>query len=302
MKLKSILSTVFYLISLKIGICQKENNYIEYYQLCNSGDSLFHYKNYKGAILKYEAAFKTVNFVHAKILRNASICASKLNQKEVAWNYAKRALNGGENDKFLKNSFPKNISKESLNDSIILFKNQHQKSINQFYIKEIDSLYFIDQNIIRGNKTVKSNADFSKLAIPQNKFDLDKEVWNHLMGLINIYGFPSEKNIGPKVYKQVWIILHLNFRLPQNQHQMSIATEALKNGEYLPQDFAWMYHQSLFMLNKNPFFYYGGKEPSKLSQNKLLEIEQNRRNFGVKPFSAYEIKVKGKHLNSTSLW
>ena len=302
MKLKSILSTVFLLILLRNGICQKENNYIEYYQLCNSGDSLFHYKNYKEAILKYEAAFKTVNFVHAKNLRNASICASKLNQKEVAWNYAKRALNGGENDKFLKNSFPKNISKESLKDSIILFKNQHQKSLNQFYIKEIDSLYFIDQNIIRGNKTVKSSANFSKLVIPLNKFELDQGVWNHLIGLMNIYGFPSIKNIGPKAYQQVSIILHHNFRLPQNQSQMPLATEALKKGEYLPQNFAWMYDQSLLMLNKNPIFYYGSKDPSRLSKDELLQIEQNRRNYGVKPFSAYKIRVWKDSISQTPIW
>ncbi|MDP1817622.1 MAG: hypothetical protein Q8K92_24390 [Leadbetterella sp.] len=302
MKFATILSTAFLLISLKNGICQKENNYIEYYHLCNSGDSLFHYKNYKEAILKYEAAFKTVNFVHAKILRNASICASKKNQKKVAWDYAKRAISGGENEKFLKNSFPKNISKELLKDSINLLKNQHLKSVNHLYIKEIDSLYFVDQNIIRGNKTVKSDGDFSKLAIPQNKFDLDRDVWNHLIGLMSIYGFPSEKNIGPKAYEQVSIILHHNFRLPQNQHQMPIATEALKKGEYLPQDFAWMFDQFLSMLNKNPFFYYGSKDPSRLSKDELLQIEENRRKYGVKPFSAYKIKVWKDSISQTPIW
>lgn len=289
------------LLHLKV-FCQGENNYIKYYNICNEGDSLFHFKNYKEALKKYETAFTKVGFVHSKYLKNASICATKNNQSEIAWHYAKRAILGGENEKFLKNSFSKIISKESLKDSINLFKNQHQKSLNQQYIKEIDSLRYIDQNIVRGNKTVKSNADFSKLVIPQNKFDLDKNVWNHLIGLMNIYGFPSEKNIGPKAYEQVSIILHHHFRLPQNAHQMATAIEALKKGEYLPQNFAWMYDQSFFMLNKNLFFYYGGKDPSKLSKEELFEIEQNRRNFGVKPFSAYKIKVRGKHLVTISLW
>lgn len=302
MKFATILSTAFVLIFLKTGKCQKENVYIKYYNLCNAGDSLYYFKNYKEAMEKYETAFKIVDFVHVKNLRNASICASKINQNKVAWDYAKRAISGGENEKILKNSFPKNISKEILKDSIIYFKNQHQKSINQFYIKEIDSLYFVDQNIIRGNKTVKSNADFSKLAIPQNKFDLDRDVWNHLIGLISIYGFPSEKNIGPKAYEQVSIILHHNFRLPQNQHQMPIATEALKKGEYLPQDFAWMFDQFLSMLNKNPFFYYGSKDPSRLSKDELLQIEENRRKYGVKPFSAYKIKVWKDSISQTPIW
>jgi hypothetical protein len=302
MKFATILSTAFVLILLKTGQCQKENDYIKYYNLCNEGDSLYYFKNYKEAMEKYEAAFRTIGFVHAKNLRNASLCASKLNQDEVAWQYAKQALMGGENEKFLKNSFSKNISKEILKDSIIYLINQHQKSINQFYIKEIDSLYFVDQNIIRGNKTVKSNADFSKLAIPQNKFDLDRDVWNHLIGLMSIYGFPSEKNIGPKAYEQVSIILHHNFRLPQNQHQMPIATEALKKGEYLPQDFAWMFDQSFSMLNKNPFFYYGSKDPSRLSKDELLQIEENRRNYGVKPFSAYKIKVWKDSISQTPIW
>jgi hypothetical protein len=302
MKFATILSTAFVLIFLKTGKCQKENDYIKYYNLCNAGDSLYYFKNYKEAMETYETAFKIVDFVHVKNLRNASICASKINQNKVAWDYAKRAISGGENEKILKNSFPKNISKELLKDSINLLRNQHLKSVNHLYTKEIDSLYYIDQNIIRGNKSVKSRANFSKLVIPLNKFELDQNVWNHLIGLMNIYGFPSEKNIGPKAYEQVSIILHHNFRLPQNQHQMPIATEALKKGEYLPQDFAWMFDQFLSMLNKNPFFYYGSKDPSRLSKDELLQIEQNRRNYGVKPFSAYKIKVWKDSISQTPIW
>jgi hypothetical protein len=299
--MKSIF-TFLLVFLLQNGYSQNENDYIKYYNLCNSGDSLRYLKNYKIAFEKYQMAFKTVDFIHAINLRNASIAASKLNEGEIAWYYAKRAILGGEDEKFLKNAFPKFLKKENLKDSIEFFKNLHQQRINHQYIKEIDSLFFIDQNIIRGNKSVKTTADFSSFLIPANKFDLDNEIWSHLLNLTKKFGFPSEKNIGPNAYLKASIILHHNLRKPQNNYQMEMAIKALKDGDYMPSNFAWMYDQSFLILNKTPIFYFGSKDPSKLSKNEMREIDNYRRLLGIKPFAAYKIRAKNGFVAQKSIW
>jgi hypothetical protein len=63
-----------------------------------------------------------------------------------------------------------------------------------------------------------------------------------------------------------------------------------------------MYDQSFLILNKTPVFYYGSKDPSKLSKNEMREIDNNRRLFGIKPFAAYKIRAKNGFVAQKSIW
>ncbi|MGE0567617.1 MAG: hypothetical protein AB7O73_06685 [Bacteroidia bacterium] len=296
---------IFIILGSKLFFGQVNDNYIKYYNLCNSGDKELYYKNYQAALNYYDSAFKCVKYSHSFNLEKAAIAATKANNKDKATQYLRQAILNGKSAEILKDKKYRKLKHfdkfVDLKDSAKIHESNFRKRINTKYAREIDSLQFIDQYVIRGNKFFKNHFYFNPDTI-SNKSNLDSIVFSHLLSLIEKYGFPSERVVGPKGYENVYIILHHNVRLPQNSKYIEMVTNALHNGEYLPENFAWMYDQSKEFKNEKPFFYYGSANPTKLSQSERQEIEKNRFEYGVKPIESTRIKVIGKVLIQRQLW
>ena len=252
-------------------------NYFDYYNQSNKGDSLRFYNQNEDALRNYETAFETVNFVHSDKLINAGLTAVKLHQFEKANSYFEAAITQSNNKSFLTmKEFKRNKNKfKTLSNKIPALEKIFEDRINKIYKSEIDSLYLIDQNS-RGKKQSTEKIDDSNFA--------------HLLSLIDEFGFPSEEKVGYESYKRARIILHHNLRLVKNEKYLKKFFEKyVINGEYRPEDYAWTLEQNLVWYNKSEPEYYFLILPTKnLTVEQKIAINSKRRKIGLKPIEAYK--------------
>ncbi|MEL6675852.1 MAG: hypothetical protein AAFR61_26835 [Bacteroidota bacterium] len=282
-------------------------DYIPYYTHCNEGDKQIYLENYEAALKEFEQAFALVDYVHARSYKQASTAAAFLGQAEKAYAYARLALLHGEDARFLDGKqyqgFRKKMPFSGLKDSLDTFRQLHEQSIDLTYQRICDSLYYVDQRIIRKNMGVSGDYKIDKSSLPEDLYDLDEEIFAYLLELIAVRGFPSEKNIGPEGYSKVWVLFHHNLRLPENAAHLPMAKEALIRGEYRPADYAWMYDQSRSIFKKEqPLFYYGVADISELTESEKAAIDAVRKEYGIKPLASTEIKRTGKSIRQRRLW
>jgi len=276
-------------------------SYISYYTLCNKADKQIYLEENKLALNILEEAFSKVKYVHALQYEKASKCAMKIKDFQKGYFYAKKSILNGNTRKFWNNKKMKGFKESEyyqlLKDSMPYFKEIHLNSINKGYKQIIDSLYFIDQNVIRNVKHVKGDYNLEHLKIPKNKYDLDTLVFQELLVSIEKYGFPSEENIGLEGYEKALIIVHHNFRKKTSEPYHSIVINAVFNGGYLPADFEGMYEQYNMWHKNKTFFSTFDKD---LSASNLQRINANRLKYGLKDLSAFKLKRKG--LNMKNRW
>ncbi|MCB9233321.1 MAG: hypothetical protein H6581_16810 [Bacteroidia bacterium] len=265
-------------------------NYIEYYDLSNQGDKQIYLKDYPAALQNFEQAMARVEYVHTWVYHRASLAAAQSGNNEKARLYAGKALVQGLDPQFLKEKpfsrFRKSTQYKSLKDSLAQYQQQYEAGLNRNYQREIDSLIYIDQNIIRGNKSLKGNFKIDRPYLEAHISELDSTNFIRLIQLIDANGFPSEQRIGPQSAESASILIHHHFRLPQNTQYLPLATEAVKKGEYAPHAYAWMYDQSLVFRKEEPYFYFAVASISSLNEEQRAEIDRRRAEFGIKPLEA----------------
>lgn len=268
--------------------------YIPYYHLCNEADKEIFDNNYQLALCKLEKAFEIADYVHAAQYEKASKCAILIGDFEKAFFFAKKSIVNSSDNHFWKVRKFKNfrLSKygRALIDSIGHYQQVAASKVNNTYLNFIDSLYYVDQNVIRGNKMVRGNYEIDKSRLPDDLFKLDSTNLNTLLQLIKVYGFPSERILGVNGYQKAAMIIHHNLRLEQNEKYHSVVITALFNGEYLPNDFELMYEQYSMWFKNTTFFTTFDRN---LLPSNLSRINENRLRYGLKDLSAYKIKRNG---------
>lgn len=288
-----------------LGSAQIDSSYIIYFNHCNEGDKQIYLKHYDSALVAYQQAFETVDYVHLQYLIAATECAIRLNNIDAGNNLMRKCLiNGAISTDFSKKllkQFNKKFQSQILDSANHYHKIQVAR-INQKYQIIVDSLYFVDQYIIRGSKWIKGDYYIEETSLPENRHELDSLIFQDLLALIDKYGFPSEKLIGRKSYHKAAIILHHNVRLPKNSQYLELCKFAVFEGKYLPDDYAWMYDQGLMFRKKDPFFYWGVTGIDHLSEDKLKAIDMERAKFGIKPFASTLIIKKKKSIIQKKLW
>jgi hypothetical protein len=292
-----IKSTLFFLASFLFnsGFAQ---NYEFYYLQCNKADSLeFNGKKHE-ALNTYKLAFQTVDFVHTKKLIKAYKLAIETSSFEDAFHFGKNIiLNTGKTHLIRTKSvdFNKSNFYQSLIDSSKFYINDYNNRINHEYIKIIDSLIFIDQYIIRNNKSYKADYNIDKIKLPDNLFDLDSSNWHLLYDCIIIWGVPSEQNVGYETYNKVWAVLHHNLRLKENEKYHKEIFEYVKKGDYLPDDLTVWYEQFQQQNYGQTFF---TTWDGNLSPENLTRIEKNRRMIYLKGLNSYNLKKNGRYMEA----
>lgn len=285
-------------------------NYIAYYQNCNKGDSLLYIKQKKEALKYYLKADSMVNYTHIKYLMNIAYLSSEENKLEVCNNSLISALEQGIEFKKIKFRKLQNFKRSEYYKNFIKNKEQYittyNNKLNQEYLAVIDSLLYIDQMVIRYNKskTNKYDIDYSKIPNdPVKRYDLDSNNYEMLKTYIKLYGYPSEKNVGPKYAdKASFLILH-SARKPENTKELYTIENALKNGDCLPDEYAWIIDQNLSFRGKKLKFFYLEKNPKKVeSQEELKKYNLNRYLYGIKPTTAYNHIQLGKLYGFWPKW
>ncbi len=280
------MKNVLFLIILYVKIYgQKSDNYLKYYQLCNQAKQFYNTKDYNSALKKYDSAFKLVHYRHVSSLLNAAVTSLKIENKKKATLLLHEAIMNGLSISELKSNNFKELNSfkpfQQLNDSAYILRDKYLSRINRAYAREADSLFYVDQVIIRNVKTLNNafNVNFYVYASERQKYDSLN--FQYLLKLIDKYGFPSEEKIGPESYNAIKLVIHHSARMPINKDKIELFRTALFKGEYLPVDFVWMYDQLKMNLGESPFFYFQVRDISKLSENEKEKIDKNRQEYGV---------------------
>ena len=156
---------------------------------------------------------------------------------------------------------------------------------------------FVDQYIIRKNRTYKKDYEIDESKLPENLFELDNSNWKLLYSNIHELGFPSEENVGKSAYFKARIILHHNLRLEENEKYHKEIFEFVKTGDYLPNDIMVWYEQFQMQVNGQTFFTTWDGDTT---LENLKKIDANRRRFYLKGINTYKLNKNGKIMKS--LW
>ena len=271
-------------------------NYPSYYLLCNKADSLQFLGQKEAAFRTYNQAFQMVSFVHTKKLQKAYLLAIELRAYNAAFDLGRLIIrNSGQPDliKVKNRRFKRSSCYQSLKDSSAYYLEIYHNRINHDFVALIDSLIFIDQYIIRGNKTYKAAYQINLRSLPLKLFDLDSSNWQLLYSSIQKWGFPSEENIGYEANQKVWAILHHNLRLIENEKYHAEIFNFVESGAYLPEDLVVWYEQFQQQnYNQTYFTTWDGN----LSTENLERIENNLRRFYLKGLCAYELRKGGRYM------
>ena len=298
------LSLCFSLLFLTNSLSAQD--YIEYFNLCNQADKDIYFERYDSALIKLEKAFAGVDYVHAENYQKASESAMQLQNLPQAYQYAKAAiLNGMSNEFWREKTFKALKSSEYypfINDSLPIWREQHLQSIHLEYQSLIDSLYYLDQRVIRKNLSVKGDYKIDRAIIPENRFDLDTSLFKTLLMAVERWGFPSEELVGFEAFDKVWVLFHHNVRLPENHGYFPLLEAAVKAGKYRPSDFAWTYDQGMMFNGEKPKFYYGVGLPREMKPELAAQIDANRKQMGIKPLESMEVTTKGRKTTTRFLW
>lgn len=276
-------------------------NYQSYYEGCNSADSLAYLGQYEQALHTLETAFESVDVVHAQQYMDAYHLAIKLDRFDKAAEYGKRAIIHSGNKHILRTKASKDFRKSndysSIKDSCEYFIEQFNGRVNQHFRKHIDSLYYIDQRIIRKNHSVKGKYAINKEELPINLFDLDSSNWSTFHKLVQEFGFPSEQNVGHESYRKACILLIHNLRTPGYEKYHDEYFKYIFQGYYLPNDILLWYEQYNMNVLGQTFFTTWDKN---ISEENLQRIDANRRKFCLKGMSSIELSRDG--LSMVSKW
>lgn len=160
--MKTLPLFAFILITVQVAA----QNYQSYYEGCNSADSLAYLGQYEQALHTLETAFESVDVVHAQQYMDAYHLAIKLDRFDKAVEYGKRAIINSGNEHIIRTKASKDFRKSndysSIKDSCEYFIEQFNGRVNQHFRKQIDSLYYVDQRIIRKNHSVKGKYKINK--------------------------------------------------------------------------------------------------------------------------------------------
>lgn len=281
--------------------------YPHYYSVIHTALEAQYEGKHAFAITHFDSAFSLVPYVHIQTYEKAALSALAVKDHPKAYEWIKKAISQGANPQFWKTDvsreFKKTAYSEFIQDSSRIWEEAAQRQINQPYLALIDSLYYLDQRIIRNNRRVKGDYEIDRTTLPENLFELDEAIWDTLLAAIDRWRFPSEQVLGSEGQKKVDIILLHNGRLEENTDDLPMLRAAVLAGHYPPDDFAGMYDQRLMFMGKEPFFYVLGKvDPKTLSDSEKEEVDKRRAELGVKPRSAYKVTIRKRSATFRRLW
>lgn len=258
-----------------------QNDYIPYYHLCRKADSLYGKKNIDSASAVYKNAFSKVDYVHNKFLKQAAKVEKKKGNKKKARAYLSEI-------------------------------NSHNQSIAIPYKKLIDSLSREDQRV-RGSKYMKAR-DYYYKSLYDTSFHSQPDKLNEaracmqewwktdslnileITKLIQLYEFPGEKLVGSDSYHAaVVIILHFD-KDTSNRILGNVLEKALKSGDLLPADYAWIIDRHLNASGKRQLYYSMAFNRENLSEAEKNEFNGNRASIGLGRLQDIIVIKKGNSI------
>lgn len=305
MHLKHLLLILLICLATTRIAAREKDDYIRYYNLCNEARHQLYLKHQAMALQYFDTALHAVDNPQLQPILNALFTAAALGLKEKTAYYLRMAVTHGRHPDVIKLKQFRFLVSEAgykpLADSLPIYAQQYKRRLNAVYSRSIDSLYYIDQ-LLRNTKVLPSIAGITMATIKAASSDPDQALFLCLQQWIRLYGFPSERKISEEGQTRAALILHHNVRLPKNEAYLKTLYTALLQGEYNPEDYAWVYDQNRIMHNQLPWFYYGVADIAGLTAQQKQEINNRRRMHGIKPLEAFKVIRKGDAIIQLPLW
>jgi hypothetical protein len=278
---------VILVLGSKPIVAQSKSNYVLYYALIHKAESFDKRKEFVTALESFDSAFKSVPYQYLFHLLEASQVAMQLKKNDKATEWLRLALLAGLSPEQLSQKSIKTLAEQTkfrlLKDSAVFYHQQFKKRLNHAYIKEIDSLYYVDQVIIRHRKTATPLYKNMPYVYANERVKYDSLSFLYLIKLIEAYGFPSEQKIGAEAYERAKLIIHHSLRMPFNRRYLPLFEKAVLTGDYQPQDYAWAFDQLQLNEMKLPFYFQQCGDISKLKDEEKKEINARRKKIGLPP-------------------
>jgi len=270
--------------------------YIAYYNQCNSAEEDYWKGNYAEALRKTQAAFGLVPYVHTRQLLLGARIAARNNDDKLTYRYLKQAFLEGIKDTEVAEyddfgEFRKSRLYKKLEGEYPKLHGEYESHINTEFSDQLDSLYYIDQYISRKSESPSERVYAVNAELYKGK-NLDSLIFASLRGLIDMYGFPSERTVRRKSLQAAYVILHHNVRLTVNEVYLQRLKGLLEVGLYNPFWYAWAYDQNLMFFRKKKCEFYCGVpiDRNKLDGAELIRVDDKRREIGLESLALERLR------------
>lgn len=168
------------------------------------------------------------------------------------------------------------IEKSKFTHQLPLIKKEANKHFNPTYKRKIDSLFALDQIVIRKSTRTKDEFNLRSLNIEIT----DSIIFNEILRLFYTYGFATERKVGFRTNNHfTFLLLHaLRFQRAYD----CLLDLALQQGGISPDDYANIIDNALIYSEKKPKFYVGTQEILQLNQSELESINNEREKLGIR--------------------
>jgi hypothetical protein len=169
-----------------------------------------------------------------------------------------------------------NIEKRKFYQRLPLIKKEANKYFNPTYKRKIDSLFALDQIVIRKSTRIKDEFNLRSLNIDIT----DSIIFNEILRLFYTYGYPTERKVGFRAYYHFsFLLLHaLRFQRAYD----CLLELAFQQGGISPDDYANIIDNALIYSEKKPKFYVGTQEILQLNQSEIESINNEREKLGIR--------------------
>lgn len=269
-------------------------SYQNYYQAVHRAEVLIWQGDYSNALKAYKNAFKTVDYILIKELNNSLTCAAIEEDTSFLFAYLPIFMERGLILDRLetRDPFKKWVGLpqwEKLKTEMSYYKNVYFNSINTVYLKKIDSLNSIDQNV--RNRVHPScfspYAYKTKRILRERAFvgRVDSSIQKCIWEYIRNYGYLDERISGGK-YAQHSPVCYHHFT---DSAFVSFQYEMVLQGRLSPEEYA---SKLLYMSPKDTLLNYW--EANTL--DKVKRVDARRNLIGLPSYSELQLFVK--YMNS----
>lgn len=268
--------TVFLLL-ISASLSAQITNFDAYYAHANKGNYYYYKEKYDSALVEFTQAFKHTGYIHAKYLNKAITSAKKIKNKT------------------------------AFNELNALKTKQAERTINTVYKAKIDSLFKVDQTVVRSKPNEKlrleylqciekNNCDSSRMLFFKQHFKkqglVDSTNIAELVRLIGEYGFPSEQRVGGATYEDAMIMLaHYDYD-QGNKILQPILYAALKTGDMAPKDYGWIVDRR---STGDPVYYIIPMGLQEKSKDEVEAIDQRRQSIGMPKIADSQVMIFKKN-------
>ncbi|MEO1714990.1 MAG: hypothetical protein AAFU60_16790 [Bacteroidota bacterium] len=296
----SILNKLLFFSLFSISVFSQNTSYQAYYGLVNEAARQAFLENEAKALSLYQRAFAEVPFVHTIQYVKAARVAARERAFDLISAYLLQAIQQGYNPGVIEQPVFKKYRKSSAYTALQSSLAEPLEGLNfdTTYAEVIDSLYYIDQGLLRKNPRLPLRMVDTTLSYS------DSLNFACLQAYIQERGFPSEERVGFGAYRQVWVILLHNARLPKNQYIHAFLKEQVDLGAYQPEHYAQVIDQYQAQLTE-PLIYYHwdvATDVDRLSEQERMDIDERRASIGLPSLDRIRVVRKGGTVKNQLLW